>query len=259
MKKTISNIAWNISDEKIIFEKLKILDIDTLEIAITKYFNDWDIKNNDIISLKNYFEKNHFKINSIQSIMYTTDINLFDQNNHFIKHIEKVLYFSNILGANNIIFGSPKNRRINQFSEYKFDLFIETLKKIDNVCENYNINFCIEPNPKLYSCDFITKSSELFDILENDNFKKIKMHLDTACMFLEEDDFSNIEKYEKYLQHFHISEPNLNNLSEPKINHIEASSFLKKINYKNYVSIEMLNCNKVDYIFKSINYVKNIY
>jgi sugar phosphate isomerase/epimerase len=256
----ISNIAWERQEEIGVFDILKKMSIKQIEIAITKYFQTWDIDKSDILSLKEYFQKNNISIYSFQSIMYGLNYNLFDNNDLFIKHIEKIIEFAKILNTKKIIFGSPKNRIISGNYEQKIDIFLNSMKKINNMCSGHDISFCIEPNSKVYGCNFIINSKELLGLLILLNEKNIKMHLDTACMHLEDDKPSNIENYKDFLDHFHISEPYLGNMNGPIIRHNDFSFFLKKINYDKYLSIEMKSGeNNVDTIKNAINFVRETY
>ena len=248
----ISNIAWNKCEESEIFNFLSKESFNSLEIAITKYFDSWDIHNKDIVSLKQYFDKNKISIYSIQSIFFNTNYNIFSENKLFEKHFLKVINYSEILGAKIIVFGSPKNRIISQNDNKQ--IFIETMHKLSSYCGDRNLKICIEPNSKQYGCNFITNSFELADILKQINKKEIRMHLDSACMHLEKDSPSNIGVYHDLLEHFHISEPYLGDFDNPSIDHYLYSSELKKINYNKYFSIEMRACSSN--ILKIINAIK---
>jgi sugar phosphate isomerase/epimerase len=254
----ISNISWEPSQDKDIFEILKSESIFSIEIAISKYFKNWNISYQDIVSLKGYFDKNNISIYSLQSIFYNLDFNVFKENKLFSNHLFSILKYCEILGVKRIVFGAPKNRIIGRNDEKS--IFIETMQKISPICKEIDVVFCIEPNSKKYGCNFITNSLELNNILGEINSPNISMHLDTACMFLENDDPSNISLYSDKLEHFHISEPYLNNFEKIEIEHNIYSSFLKKIKYKKMLSIEMkLFPENIPLIKNSIKFAKEKY
>ena len=62
-------------------------------------------------------------------------------------------------------------------------------------------------------------------------------------------------------EHVHISERGLGPLTDLNFNHKAFSKSLKKFNYKNFLSIEMINDekNKIKNIKNSINFLKKTY
>lgn len=63
------------------------------------------------------------------------------------------------LGAKVLVFGAPKNRKIGGLNyEQTQEIAVEFFHKIGELAANLGINFCIEPNPQVYDCDFITDS-----------------------------------------------------------------------------------------------------
>lgn len=255
----ISNIAWENNEETTIFEYLNRESIFEIEIAITKYFDGWNFNIKDLYELRDYFKKYNISVYSIQSIFYGLDYNLFINNDLFLMHISKIIEYAKILNAKRIVFGSPKNRFLinNDYTAIYKDIFIDTLNNINIMCNGLDLKFCIEPNSKKYGCNFITNSDELYHILKNINHKNIKMHLDSACMHLESDSPSNIEKYGTLLEHFHISEPYLNNFEKSEVNHELYSFYLKNIKYNKVMSIEMKSSNNnINSIIRAVNFSK---
>ena len=119
------------------------------------------------------------------------------------------------------------------------NIFIDTMIKIGEKCKQSDIVFCIEPNSKLYSCNYITNSSEAFDILSKINHPNVKLHLDSACMHMESDFNIKNSDVNSLLNHYHISEPYLSNFFNPECNHNYYSKSLFDTNYQKVKSIEM--------------------
>ncbi len=68
----------------------------------------------------------------------------------------------------------------------------------------------------------------------------IGLHLDTACIYMEGDDVVRaIQESAGNIAHFHISEPNLSDFSDPKINHADIGKALRELHYDGWISIEM--------------------
>ena len=235
---SISNIAWTEKEEKNVVELLKKEDITKIEIALTKINGTWKITKDDLLNFKNKFK--NFEIYSIQSLNYGTSYNLFLENSEFLKHIYFVIDCASILGSKILVFGSPKNRYITSNEKNINDnIFIDTMIKIGEKCKQSDIVFCIEPNSKLYSCNYITNSSEAFDILSKINHPNVKLHLDSACMHMESDFNIKNSDVNSLLNHYHISEPYLSNFFNPECNHNYYSKSLFDTNYQKVKSIEM--------------------
>lgn len=87
------------------------------------------------------------------------------------------------LDAKVLVFGAPKNiktgglkLRTNLGNSWKF------FHRIGEFAANLGIVFWIEPNPKVYDCDFITDSRYGFELVNKVNSAGFGLHLDTAAM-----------------------------------------------------------------------------
>lgn len=250
---SISNIAWENPFDKNVINILKKYNIENIEIAITKINGTWDIKPSELDNFLLFYKKEKINIYSAQSINYKNNDNIFYENNQFLKHIFNVIEICGYLGVKKIVFGSPKNRLKKEdrsFLDYDA-IFSDTMIKISEKCNMYDIIFCIEPNSKKYNCNYINNSKECLDIINIINKENIKIHLDSACMHMENDFFMENKDILKNLEHYHISSPFLADLSvKNEVNHDLYSNILKKYKYNKMKTIEMI-CNKDNYL-KSI-------
>ena len=115
--------------------------------------------------------------------------------------------------------------------------------QISNLAKKYNLNFCLEPNSKIYKCNFVNNLKEAANIVKKIIRKNFLINADTGNIFLEKDNCRiGIDK--KFIANIQISEKNLISISKGYINH---KKILKKI-YKNNIitSLEMLNTNLGD-------------
>lgn len=118
MKLSISNIAWDASNDEKIYTMIKKYGFEGLEIAPTKIMgkNPYEKLEEAGIWKKEIQKKYNFKISSMQSIWFGRSENLFDSKEEevfLIDYTKKAIDFANIIECKNLVFGSPKNRNIN--------------------------------------------------------------------------------------------------------------------------------------------------
>jgi D-psicose/D-tagatose/L-ribulose 3-epimerase len=250
MKITISNIAWNKEEDEAIALLLKKYAIGGVEIAPTKIWaNPIKESNEAIIMYKKFWENKGIKVSSVQSILFGhPEMNIFTSKEsrlNTLHYLREMIRVSAQLGAGVIVFGSPKNRdigsmKINQAMDIAEDFFYE----IGEISQKYNIFFCLEPNPKEYGTNFANTTEEAISIIERVNHPNFMLHLDSGAMTVNKEDYVEaITKGFKYVKHFHISERNLHPLSLDEVDHKKIAKILKKIKYKDWVSIEMRGNN----------------
>ena len=133
MKLSISNIAWDTSNDIKIYDLIKKYGFEGLEIAPTKIMGkDPYEKLKEIKEWKEKIKKRYnLRISSMQSIWFGRTENLFDskeEENILIDYTKKAIDFANVIECKNLVFGSPKNRNVNngKNSENQIEIF-ETL------------------------------------------------------------------------------------------------------------------------------------
>lgn len=252
-----SNIAWNNIELKQVMNILKENNISKVELALTKFYNWDDITRDKLIELRKIFNDNGFDIYSLQSITFGLNYNIFNETrNLLLEHLSNVIKYANILGCKKIVFGSPKNRSNNIIDEnIAFDFF----RELNKVAVENNIIVCIEPNARIYNCNFLWNLEQTYNFVSKLNCSHIKMMIDTGCMSFENDDIHDIIKYKNQINHIHLSEQYLNILSNKYTNHKDLCKILIELNMKNF-TIEMKeNENNINSIYKTINFIKNNY
>jgi sugar phosphate isomerase/epimerase len=145
------------------------------------------------------------------------------------------------LGAKVLVFGSPKNRRVGNLSEVEIErIAVPFFRALGQVAMENEVTFCIEPNPTVYDCDFITTSRQGLELVLKVNSQGFGLHLDAAALTLSQEPIeSAIEAAFGWLQHFHISEPQLAQIGTGRVDHGAFATTLARLHYKSWVSIEM--------------------
>ena len=94
------------------------------------------------------------------------------------------------------------------------------------------------------------------------NHPFFKLHLDTKALFsTKENPNEVVSKFKNIIQHVHIGDENLKEPGSINNGHRTIGNALKKINYSNYLSIEMRKpANEIKKVItRSILYVKENY
>lgn len=257
----ISNIAWDPSDNEEIYQFLKAKNIKHLEIAPTKLVgeNPYD-KINEAKEITTKLKNNYnISIDSIQSMWYGKKENIFESihnRNELIAYTKKAIDFASAINCRNIVFGNPKNRNMEDYQK-NYPEAIKFFQEIGKYAQEKNVIIAIEPNPTIYNTNFLNTTEEAIDFVQKLNCSHIKINCDLGTIIANNEDLKIIEDNITYINHLHISEPNLEIIKKRDL-HKELFHILKKQNYGNLVSIEMKQCS-VEEIKDTINYIANVY
>ncbi|GLI09888.1 tagatose 3-epimerase [Paenibacillus tyrfis] len=265
MKLAISNIAWDLQEEKEVLEVLNEFGIVGLEVAPTKVCPNPEQASDEVLSnYLNYWNQKNIKIIAMQSLLFNKgNLSIFGEaNDSTLAYLESVIYMASKLSAKALVFGSPKNRIVGNKNEKSArEEATVFFRKLGDAAYKNGVYVCIEANPKEYGCDFITSTLEGLHFVQDVDHAAVKLQIDTGTMFVnDEDPIKTLQTCLPFAGHFHISEPFLEQIG--KNNHSKIASFLNKINYDGWVSIEMknnLNSNNVGSIRCALEYVKKTY
>ena len=263
MNLSISNIAWNISEDENVSKILNKYNVNYIDIIPVKYFPEKKITKKKILKIKNYWLKKKIKISSLQSLLYNTkNLNIFTfdkyTNNSILVYLEKIMKIANGLGAKIIIFGSPKNRDKGNLSKKQVLLKSTNFFRIlGNLSLKYNLKVCLEPNPTIYNCNFMTNTIETVEIIKATNHKSIKLNLDLGALQVNNENLKNILKdYNNLIEYVHISEPYLKPINIKTNDYENIINLIYEFCPNITCSIEMINFKKKSNLNKIENAIK---
>lgn len=270
MNIAFSNIGWPKEMDKPISKLFKQANITRLEIAPTRSFIGVENITSEMLTAEQIFWKeNDISIVAMQSLLFgKPELQLFGSKvsrTALFEHLVKLYKVASILGATKLVFGSPKNRFVPEdLGQNKaWDLAVEFFNKAGEAANDFGVELCLEPNPTLYGCNFITNAADGLRLVRDVNSNGFKLHLDTACMTLSGDNVENsICDAGELLAHFHVSAPGLGPLEEYFVDHRASMAALQKINYNGSVSVEMrqsLDSNSTKSIQSAISVVQKYY
>ena len=262
MKLSISNIAWDTSNDIKIYDLIKKYGFEGLEIAPTKIMGkDPYEKLKEIKEWKEKIKKRYnLRISSMQSIWFGRTENLFDskeEENILIDYTKKAIDFANVIECKNLVFGSPKNRNVNngKNSENQIEIF-ETLGEY---AYKKNTVIGMEANPKIYNTNYINDTKSALKLVKKINSKGFLLNLDLGTMILNNENLLEILRGNiSYINHVHISEPWLKIIEKREMHKILRNILLEE-NYEGFVSIEMAKIDEIKKIEDVVKYVKKIF
>lgn len=263
MKLAISNIAWAKHDDSVVLELLKSNGVTGIEVAPTKIWQDWKgASHRSATEYKRIMQDKGFELPAMQAILFgKPELQLFDKTSHvaFLEHIKLVSELANGFGSKVMVFGAPKNRKRGQipYSE-AMEIASEFFNKAGNICVDNGCCIGLEHNPVEYGCDFATNVLDAKELVEKVGNQGFKLHVDSAGLHMCGGDIKEMIVKAGEFVHYHISEPMLEPICDATVDQKSGIDTLKKINYKEWVSIEMKEPISIELLEKSLHNVKDI-
>jgi sugar phosphate isomerase/epimerase len=247
MRLAISNIAWPRGEDEVVAAALVRHGVTAIEVAPTKLWPDLlAITDAEVNSVRRFWADRGIAIIAAQSLLFgRPDLLLFDSGEvrarafNYLAHVVRICAR---LGAAALVFGSPKNRRVERTPpEIARDIAIDFFGQLGEVAEAAGTTVVLEANPPQYGADFIVRAAEAIALVRAVNHPGFRLHLDTACMHLAGDEIrQTLDDGFAYLGHFHVSEPNLGFPgSSSRVNHAAFVLELSRRGYDGWMSLEM--------------------
>lgn len=248
MKLAISNLAWSPAEDGEVAAVLQSFDVQGIELAPTKLWPDLaQAQDVDLIAYRAFWQRQGIHIVALQSLLFgQPELVLFrdqETRSQTLNYLRRVMHIAARLGAQILVFGSPRNRLRNELGAQQSQaIAVEFFRQVGDLAAQHDVCFCIEPNPVAYGCDFIRTTKEGVELVRAVNHPHFRLHLDAGGMTLSGDDYAEaITASRELLAHFHISEPQLALIGTGNTDHAAAAGALRRVAYDNWVSIEMLN------------------
>ncbi len=256
MKIAISNLSWDLPEDKKVLKLLKKYQIKGIELAPTKI---WQVPTKTAVKkikeYKKFWQDQGIGVTSITSLLFGhPELTIFENEKtrkKTLDYLSKMAHVAGLLGAKVMVFGSPKNRLTSgkpkkEVQKIAVDFFL----KLSRVCQKYDTYFCVEPLGGTYSCDFITNVTEAIKLIKDVNHPNFRSHIDIGSIEGNGEGYQTaLEAAKPYMIHFHISEPLLKPVPAGESNHKKAAKILKNLNYQNFCCIEMPLANDVDHLY----------
>lgn len=245
MKLSISNIAWDAGQDEAVYGMMKQYGYTGLEIAPTRI-----LQNNPYEQLKaaerwaKVLKTNYgFSISSMQSIWHGKQEKIFgsdEERDSLIEYTKKAIDFAEAINCGNLVFGCPGNRVVPEGmpEEDVSSIIVPFFRELGLYAHTHNTTIAMEANPPIYHTNYINDTLSAIELVKSVNTSGFRLNLDVGTMIYNQEPAADLKSCVKYINHVHISEPELKPIQKRKL-HLELFTILKQEGYSGYVSIEM--------------------
>jgi sugar phosphate isomerase/epimerase len=247
MRISISNLAWDVSEDEQVAALLRRYDIDAIDVAPGKYFPDpVNASETDIIRVRKWWRERGIEITGMQALLFgTTGFNLFgpaEVQERMLRHLDAVCRIAAGLGAKWLVFGSPRNRDRSGLSDQQaLDIAVAFFRSLGDIAQSHGVIICLEPNPTCYGANFMTTAAETAAVTKAVAHSAIKMQLDTGALTINGEAYADVVRdCAPLIGHVHASEQELLPLGDGNTDHAQVAAVLKQNLPTHVVCIEML-------------------
>jgi D-psicose/D-tagatose/L-ribulose 3-epimerase len=242
---SISNIAWLREEERDVARLLQEEGVRYVEVAPTRIADDPRTLTPRALNEYRAFWSDHgIEIGAMQSLLFNRpELHVF-RSDHDARetaaYLRTIIDIGAALGANALVFGSPKQRTVGGISPDDVRRReLEFFSEVGAAAAAAGLRFCIEPNPPAYGCDYLNTLAEVLALLDRVPSEGLGLHADAAAMTMVGDAPEALTAVVPVLRHFHISEPDLAPIGNGGVPHERFAAALRAGGYGRLVSIEM--------------------
>lgn len=241
MRLAISNIAWAAEQDAKMYERMKCLGFEGLEIAPTRIFpeNPYE-KLEQAAKWQQPLEAEYgFCVPSMQSIWFGRQEKIFGSKQEYgilAAYTKKAIDFAAAIGCKNLVFGCPRNRAVPE--GVSRELAIPFFKELSVYAASRGTVIGMEANPPIYNTNYINDTKSALELMKQVEEKGFGLNLDVGTMICNHEAVEVLEGNAAGISHVHISEPGLKPIEKRSI-HKELAGFLKENGYSGFVSVEM--------------------
>lgn len=257
MRLAISNIAWTGADDSSMYDFMRELGFEGLEIAPTRVIPEAPYDHlTEAAAWRGSLE---FAVPSMQSIWFGRGEKLFagrEDRAVLLDYTRKAILFAQTVGCPNLVFGCPRNRSIPDGADDS--VAVEFFRELGEFALAHSTAIGFEANPPIYNTNYINTTAEALDLIDRVNSRGFLLNLDLGTMIENGEPLSVLDGRVDLINHVHISEPGLKAVADREL-HRELRLFLERFGYDRYVSIEMGNSCGLDAVKESMRYVAGVF
>jgi len=260
LKLSISNIAWNREHDTEMMEVVAESGFQGIEIAPTRIIeeNPYDHLEEAQAFFK-ALEAKGLVVPSMQAIWFGRPERIFFDSNErqaLTEYTKKAIDFAAVLNCPNLVFGSPKNRSVED--ENQREAGIAMLAEIADYAESKRTVFAIEPNPAIYNTNFINQTEDAFTLARQIGKSGFKVNVDMGTIIENGEGIGILEENMDLINHIHISEPFLA-VPQKRSLQKDLSALLRANGYRRFVSIEMKYPGDIETVKQTMAYIREVF
>jgi D-psicose/D-tagatose/L-ribulose 3-epimerase len=247
MRIALSNIAWDASEDEDVAALLNKYGVDAIDAVPGKYFPDLaSASAQEMLNVKTWWAERGIQITGMQALLFgTTGLSLFGDEaprEAMFRQLSAVCRIGGGLGAERLVFGSPKNRDRGSLSDADvLEQALPFFRRLGDVAEQNGVLICLEPNPTHYGANYMTTSAETAQVVRAVAHPAVRMQLDTGALTLNGEDVAVVlDDCAFLIGHIHASEPDLLPLGDGGTDHARVYAALVSRLPHHVVSIEMV-------------------
>lgn len=239
-----SNLAWREGGDTTALSTLARLGFSGIEIAPTRLWPDMmNASPRKAAGYRMQLAEMGFSIPSMQAIYYGLDgVSLFNPDTHqqLIERTTTVAILAEAFECPVLVFGAPRMRDPGRIPpEQVISQAVPILERLAQIASDFGTTLCIEPNAREYGCGFVWTVKQAAELVRRIDHPGFGLHVDSAAMYLEEEDGPTaIREFTPLIRHYHVSEPRLHGLIDPKVDHQANLAALVESGYDKWVSLE---------------------
>lgn len=246
MKIAISNIAWREDEEAAVAELMQRSRVRGVEIAPGKMGpKPAEMSVADIQRYRAFWNERDIQVVALQALLFGTEgLHVFQSGasrRDLLAYLTRIVSLGAILGAETLVFGSPKNRLVGALDARAIDaIAVPFFRAAAAIAADHGVRLCLEPIPPASGADWITTAREAQAFLKRVDHPGLGLHLDAGALHVQAEGADEIRSAGSAIRHFHASQPGLVPLAPGgPVPHEDYAATLREIGYPRWVSIEM--------------------
>ena len=260
MKLSISNIAWEASQDRKMYALMKENGFEGLEIAPTRIFPDAPYENIEQARVwaKSLKDEYGFSVPSMQSSWFGRTEKIFgteQERGILLEYTKKAIDFAEAVECRNLVFGCPRNRTMPEAADPM--VAVEFFREIGEYAVNKGIVIGMEANPPIYNTNYINDTRSAFDLIRQVNSRGFLLNLDVGTMVYNDEDVDELAGSVGLISHVHISEPGLKPIQTRELHH-RLLSLLRAEKYERFVSIETGKTPSIEALQEQMTYLRRM-
>lgn len=270
MKVAISNIAWPAAQEAEVADLLQRLGVRGVEVAPSKIGpKPAEIDDDTIRRYRDFWASRGIEVVAMQALLFgRNDFAIFGGESlraELLGYLARIVRMGGMLGARALVFGSPKNRRVEGLSRSQIDaIALPFFREVGRIADDCGTQLCIEPNPASYGADWILDAKSARELVLAVDHPGFGLHLDGGGLHLASEGPDVIRSCGSWIRHFHASMPDLHPVKAGgPTPHETFAATLREMRYPRWVSIEMREVanapSALPFVEEAVRYTQSVY